>query len=287
MPNFIESPRFPDLISYGVSFGPEFVTGISTNDTGVEIRNKRRDYGICVGECAHAIKSKEDLSELIKFFRSVKGRWTGYRFKDFSDFEITQDESYFEFFDDSGKRLQLFKEYSIAVGFSEFRKIICPVTSTFKLYDSSVLVPSGAGVGQYSIDNDGVVEMIATQDRTIASHLCDVGHTFTLSTILSPNAVIGQRVGVESITGTAAATLNDKSFLVIAVSGSDITVDVDTSGMDAAGGILSLYRQIEDLTFETEFDVPCRFGTDRMSSNIDSYNSYTWGQIPIQEIRAK
>lgn len=34
-----------------------------------------------------------------------------------------------------------------------------------------------------------------------------------------------------------------------------------------------------------EFDVPCRFDTDKMLPQIEDYNVHTWGQIPIVEIR--
>lgn len=34
-----------------------------------------------------------------------------------------------------------------------------------------------------------------------------------------------------------------------------------------------------------EFDVPCRFDTDQMKATIDQYSIYSWGNIPVVEVR--
>jgi uncharacterized protein (TIGR02217 family) len=34
-----------------------------------------------------------------------------------------------------------------------------------------------------------------------------------------------------------------------------------------------------------EFDVPCRFDIDQMRTSLESYNLYTWGNIPVVELR--
>lgn len=39
------------------------------------------------------------------------------------------------------------------------------------------------------------------------------------------------------------------------------------------------------LTWEGEFDVPCRFDTDKFSPRVEDYNIYSWNQIPLKEIR--
>lgn len=36
---------------------------------------------------------------------------------------------------------------------------------------------------------------------------------------------------------------------------------------------------------EGEFDVPVRFDTDEMRVSIDAYDAYSWGQIPLVEVR--
>lgn len=41
----------------------------------------------------------------------------------------------------------------------------------------------------------------------------------------------------------------------------------------------------ETLTWQGEFDTPCRFDTDIMKISVDSYEKFSWGQIPVVEIR--
>ena len=36
---------------------------------------------------------------------------------------------------------------------------------------------------------------------------------------------------------------------------------------------------------ECEFDVPARFDTDSMKVSVEHYNMFTWGQIPVVEVR--
>jgi uncharacterized protein (TIGR02217 family) len=39
------------------------------------------------------------------------------------------------------------------------------------------------------------------------------------------------------------------------------------------------------VTADFEFDVPVRFDTDRLSSSLDSYGSFSWADIPLVEVR--
>jgi uncharacterized protein (TIGR02217 family) len=39
------------------------------------------------------------------------------------------------------------------------------------------------------------------------------------------------------------------------------------------------------ITADFEFDVPVRFDTDRLSASLDHYESYSWADVPLVEIR--
>lgn len=282
---FMESPRFPDDISNGVSFGPEFVTTIVTSQTGYESRNRVRSRGLGRGECAHAVKTPTQLSTLITFFRSVGGRWSGFRFKDWSDYTLAEASSTLTLVTATVNQYQLGKNYQSAVGFSELRTLKKLVSGTVVLKDAGVTVTAGGGAGQYSIDlNTGIFTLVASQTRSISAHVVGAAHKFTLASALSPNVSVGQKVAVSGVTGTAASVLNGLVLTVSAVTGADVTVSVNTTGLTASGGTLSLYRQQVDLTASCEFDTPCRFDTDSMPTRIDSFEVYSWGQIPIVEI---
>lgn len=86
---FLETPRFPDNISYGAVGGPEFKTFIFEANSGVEQRSKSRDSAKYSWNVAHGIRDKADVTTLLAFFLTIAGRACGFRFKDWSDFELT------------------------------------------------------------------------------------------------------------------------------------------------------------------------------------------------------
>lgn len=74
--------RFPLSLAFGASGGPEFITQITQLSNGQEYRNAphalpRRKYDAIAG-----VKSREQLSEIIEFFISRKGRLHSFRFSD-------------------------------------------------------------------------------------------------------------------------------------------------------------------------------------------------------------
>ncbi len=83
---FRETPRFPDDISYGVDFGPEFNTIISINNAGDEARNSNWSQARSRGNASHGVRTAAQSTALISFFRVMMGRLHGWRFKDWSDF---------------------------------------------------------------------------------------------------------------------------------------------------------------------------------------------------------
>lgn len=81
MTNF-HDVRFPVSLAFGASGGPEFTTQITQLSSGEEYRNAphalpRRKYDAIAG-----VKSRAQLSELIQFFISRKGKLYSFRFSD-------------------------------------------------------------------------------------------------------------------------------------------------------------------------------------------------------------
>ncbi|NJO53600.1 MAG: DUF2460 domain-containing protein [Bacteroidales bacterium] len=84
--------RFPDAIARGATGGPEYSTDIITVASGFEQRNinwqaSRARYDIGTG-----IRTREQMAEVIAFFRARKGRAYGFRFRDWTDFDATGQE---------------------------------------------------------------------------------------------------------------------------------------------------------------------------------------------------
>lgn len=282
---FMESPRFPDDLSTGVSFGPEFVTSVAITQGGAESRNRVRSRALCVGECAHAVRLPEQLRTLLGFFRSVGGRAVGFRFKDWSDFALIDAESLLLLVAGTVNQYQITKLYQAALGFEERRPIRKPVASTLVLRDGGTPLSLGTGAGQYTLDaTTGIVTLQATQTRAISSHTPGAQHVVTQASALAPNVLVGQQVALTGITGTAATALNGKLHTVVVVAGDTLTLDTNTTGLTATGGTLNLYRVPTALTASLQFDVPVRFDTDTMATSIQAYQVFSWGQIPIREI---
>ena len=79
--------RFPTDLSFGALGGPERRTEIVTLSNGFEERNSpwagsRRKY-----DAGIAMRSLEDIEEVIAFFEARQGQLYGFRWKDWSDFK--------------------------------------------------------------------------------------------------------------------------------------------------------------------------------------------------------
>jgi uncharacterized protein (TIGR02217 family) len=187
---FIET-RFPVDISYGVVGGPGFKTDVVVVNSGFEQRNAVWEDSRCMWDAAHGLKTQDQLDTLIAFFRVMKGRANGFRFKDWTDFSVGSGEGIFRPL--SGTTFQMVRRYTTA-GNNQDRDISKPVSGT-------IVVTGGTGVS------------------------------------------VNYTTGVVTV----------------------------TSGTPTA--------------WTGEFDVPARFDTDQMKVSIEDYNAYTWGQIPVLEIR--
>lgn len=84
--SFIETPRFPDDISYGSSGGPSFNTDVIIVNSGFETRNQNWVQSRSNYDAAFGIRTEPQLSELISFFQSMAGKAHEFRYKDWGDF---------------------------------------------------------------------------------------------------------------------------------------------------------------------------------------------------------
>ena len=86
---FIETPRFSTDISEGSTGGPMYKTYVFEGESGVEQRNvnwpyPRQKYSINKG-----IRDAVDMQEVIDFFYVCKGKAIGFRYKDWTDYNLT------------------------------------------------------------------------------------------------------------------------------------------------------------------------------------------------------
>lgn len=285
MASFMESPRFPDNISKGVSFGPEFVTTIVTNETGYESRNRVRSRALSKGDCSHSVKTLEQYRTLLTFFRSVGGRYSGFRFKDWSDYNISGSNGKLVRISGTFNQYQINRLYSSSAGFEEYRYITKPVGGTLSITNNGIPLVVGASADQYSVDyTTGKVTIVPNQVKTVSTHTPGTTHTVVLSVAFSPQVAIGQIVTFNGVTGTAASLLNNIPAVITAVSGTTVSISINTTGLTATTGSLYFGLQTANLAVTCDFDVPARFDTDHMPAILTHPEVFDWSQIPIVEI---
>src|SRR5687768_14358938 len=81
--------RFPDNIAYGATGGPEFATTVVATGAGHEKRNDNRSEARGRWDVASGLKKQAQIDELIAFFRARRGKAYGFRFKDWTDYEAS------------------------------------------------------------------------------------------------------------------------------------------------------------------------------------------------------
>lgn len=125
--SFVETPRFPEDISYGSRGGPTFRTDVFTAQSGFEQRNVLWQDARCKYDVAHGIRDKDDMDTVLAFFYNMRGKATGFRFKDWSDYRLINGN--IGTGDGSTTAFQVVKKYT--VGSNTFtRNLYKLVTST-------------------------------------------------------------------------------------------------------------------------------------------------------------
>lgn len=276
--SFIESPRFPEDINYGATGGPTFSTDVIVVKSGGEKRNKNWSDPLYKFECAHGVKTQAQLNDLIRFFMTTKGRANGFRFKDWSDFTVAEDESHLEL--NGNNVLQLYKKYELVGNTQYNRKIIKTVASTFKLYRNSVLdanVTIDDTTGIITLTNAIKSFNVVSISKAVNAEITfDSNHTF----------VGGEKIKLSEIVGMTQ--LNNQVATVSVVDADTITINIDSTAYTtyiSGGKVKQYYNSSDVIEFTVEFDIPARFDTDELYASIDNYNIYSWGQIPIVELR--
>lgn len=139
---FVET-QFPTDISYGSSGGPEYTTDIVTSQSGYEQRNVNWEQARTKFNVAHGVKTKVQLDALITFFRARKGRAHGFRFKDWTDYQATNQA--IGTGNGVATQFQLVKKYTNG-SVTETRIITKPVAGTIQVYKNGVLQVSGVTI---------------------------------------------------------------------------------------------------------------------------------------------
>jgi uncharacterized protein (TIGR02217 family) len=277
--SFLETPRLPDCIAVGAVGGPGYSTDVITVQSGFEQRNMNWLNARARYEVGHAARSRENMELLSSFFRAMKGRAHGFRFKDHSDYQATQANGRLGVGVGTGlPTAQLNKLYQ-AGGLNEYRGIKKPVAGSIKLYRNGVLFSPGA------IDTaSGIVTFATLSSKAItAISKANPG-------VVTANAhgfLAGQVVYIAGVAGMTQ--VNNRAFTVANPAANSFQLQGENTiayGTYTSGGTGALYPQAGDaLTWEGEFDVPVRFDADQMQITMIDKNHYEWQSVQLVEIR--
>lgn len=180
---FNEDIRLPEDVERGAQSAPTFNTTVITLANGFERRNQNWSLPRQSFDISYGISLKPQLDAVINTFYAVKGQFDGFRFKDWSDFEIG--DSFGE--DDTTRQqigttdtttntFQIYKRY--AAGAVSFNRVITkPVAGTVRLWVNSVEITLGAGASQFQVNTTtGVVTIgstLAAQSGTAVEVICE------------------------------------------------------------------------------------------------------------------
>jgi uncharacterized protein (TIGR02217 family) len=87
MTSFIETPRFPEDISYDSRGGPRFNTRRVQVASGQVIRNQIWSYPVHEFDVAYGVNTVARHENLLYYFMVVGGTAVGFRYKDWMDFK--------------------------------------------------------------------------------------------------------------------------------------------------------------------------------------------------------
>lgn len=169
--------RLPEYIERGAVGGPGFNTTVLRLFSGRERRNQNWEETKGSWDISYGITSSETLNDVVNFFYARRGRHRGFRFKDWSDFQVgdtfTFDASTRQAIgtgDGMNTLYQVFKRYTDIGGATFDRPLKKLVNGTVKVYLDGVLQAAG-----YTVDNNtGIITFsIAPGMGVVVAVICE------------------------------------------------------------------------------------------------------------------
>lgn len=290
---FLETPRLPINVTFGVDGGAEYDTTVIELASGAEQRNiNRGGVSRWRGTLVYSNLVPAEWQVLQAIFRALKGGAHGIRAKDHLDYSapaVAQTLS-------TGVSIQGLLGTGIGAGqpvlqltkrstcgtLTDDRPIKKPVVGTVVPYRNAVPLVAGAGAGEYALDTTtGIVTIVA--DASNAASSITPGATTQVVLAANPGTLIaGEILYLSGFTGADAAFVNALPHVINSVSGAGpytFTLATNTAGktITLGSGIGYAYPQAADvMTASFEFDVPVRFVSDHVKATIENKSGGSW-----------
>ena len=266
-------------IDYGAVGGPEFNTSVVIVDSGYEQRNINWSQERNSWELGERALKKSELIYIHNFFRRVRGRAVGFRYKDWAGYQVT--DAPITLTGAASYQLQKTETGANNVYARDIKKPVAG-TLSFKRNGSTL-----AGV---TVDTTtGIATLTADSTKTIT------GITKANPGVISATAhgfANGDKVFLSGIGGMTQ--LNGQVVTVTVVNANSFSIGVNTTSYTTytSGGTAAKYAQGADVvTWSGEFDVPVRFDADRLPRRFDAMRTsdgevlYWLSSLPIVELR--
>lgn len=217
-------------IRYGVAGGPEFNTGVTIVASGYEQRNQNWSEARGKWDLADDIYSKSELEYLTAFFRVRKGRYQGFRFKDWSDFTVDITSGVLVGLAAVSGSYQLQKSYTDGVE-TTYRNISKPIIGTVKMYYLGTLLTVTT---DYIIDyTKGIVALSPISRVAIDANLfaatviAATKATNCLITLNSHPFITGDYVYLANLGGMIE--LNDRTYQITVLNSNQFYLNVNST----------------------------------------------------------
>jgi uncharacterized protein (TIGR02217 family) len=293
MTTFSES-RINDIIGImrGTVGGAEYNTNVVVVQSGFEQRNQNWSVSRGKWDIGERILNPTELEAIIAFFRARKGKYQGFRFKDFADFTASYTTTGYI---DSGvgtgqSTAQLYKHYFDGTDTYD-RKINKPVNGTITLYQNGGVI----NPANYTIDyTTGIITYVPLSTTNITNITNASNGVVTTST--AHGLTSGNLVYISGVSGAMATNINNKYYTISVSSSTTFTLGVNTTSYGAygsGGNVKKFYQAGDVMRWSGQFDIPVRFDTDELKHRLDevvinqgSQTPYLYLlSLPIVEIR--
>lgn len=272
----------PPDISRGAQFGPTFSTIVVETVSGAETRISQWLTCRHRGSISLEMRTPAQMAALKAFFLVRTGRARGFRFKDWTDFQVTNEPLIPQPAINpavGSPTIQLIKTYTDGL-LSYVRNIYKPTVSP-----AVTLRKNAVSFAGYTLDaTTGIVSLNVLNSKSITAitqanpAVLTVGaaHGFAVNDI----AYVSGVAGMTQINGTAAT--------VTATGASTITlgaVNSSTYSAYTSGGTAAKYLTTTDtLDYSGTFEVPVRFDTDSADIVAEDVAILSFSSIPIVEL---
>ncbi len=276
------------LIILGTDGGPAWETEITpagaTSEQAAQIRAAplgRWNYG-------DRIIRQSELDALRAFFHARRGRAHGFRLRVLGDHRVSNAQGYLGIGGAGTGVPTLECHRHHADSANAFVERIRKLAAGVVVERAGSVVSSGITIDV----NVGTVTWVADAQSNVSSITPGSSTVVTLLAALS-GLVVGGRLYLSGVTGTAGTPLNNLAHAITGVAGAAYTISTSTAGLSGSGGTGWKYPQPSETTrWVGEYRRRVRFDADQLRTRLEAYDPISGEALhylhalPIVEIDA-